>query len=389
MCIKTLLITILFIVKYCNCDPAFALTFTDFINNETWFNITKQQKFKAVAVYAGDIETYCRGCQQSTKQTKCYFNGPFINSYIYYLPLARKAAARFAVAGIDVYLTFDGLVGEGNNEYVANFGSMTSEEINAFANKTASIVCNDRNVKGLLWNVQPLASDQLFYFTILSTIIENCHKKWFLISSSIPSDLWSISFGSAGSILFPTYEYGYTRCQCSDPTHYKQWLIQQLNSLITNCEYYHVDFAVLLTATGTATIYTEYTGSNISCDGNGIVHNITCSNNMSVWIDSALTAMEYVSVKNNSHFKGVGVFGYNDRSVFQPTIPPTSVINLINEYGYFEYNNTNILSETTTTEYNITTSSTMYVDNNQSLRIVFYWVSGIMILIFILIILSG
>ena len=92
-------------------EPAFAFTYTDSKGNQDWYNIVTSEDYKAIYVYAGDVETYCRGVQDSKPSTECIFSGPNTNSYVYYTPFAQQTAAKYAKAGFDVYLNWDGRIG--------------------------------------------------------------------------------------------------------------------------------------------------------------------------------------------------------------------------------------------------------------------------------------
>ena len=63
----------------------------------------------------------------------------------------QQTAAKYAQAGFEVYLNWDGRIG--GNGYVANFGDLTQPEIQGMANATASQLCADPNVQGMGWFV--------------------------------------------------------------------------------------------------------------------------------------------------------------------------------------------------------------------------------------------
>lgn len=103
----------LLVIKVNGYQSAFAFTYTDSKANQDWYEIVTSQGYKAIYVYAGDVETYCRGVQKSNPSTECIFSGPDTNSYVYYTSFAQQTAAKYAAAGFEVYLNWDGRIGTG------------------------------------------------------------------------------------------------------------------------------------------------------------------------------------------------------------------------------------------------------------------------------------
>ena len=90
---------------------AFAFTYTDSKQNQDWFEIVSSEQYRAVYVYAGEVETYCRGVQGSSPSTECIFSGPNQNAFVYYTPFAQRTVQKYVAAGFEVYLNWDGRIG--------------------------------------------------------------------------------------------------------------------------------------------------------------------------------------------------------------------------------------------------------------------------------------
>merc|ERR1712048_816285 len=99
---------------------------------------------------------------------------------------------------------------------------------------------------------------------------------------------------------------------------------------------YSVDYQILLSGSGTTTIYTAYTGGN-QCLGGGPVYDYTCTYSMEQWMQSAVNAMNNASIATDSHFVGIGVYDYTDTNNggFQPALPPSASLDILKVNGYW------------------------------------------------------
>eukprot|EP01084_Bolivina_argentea_P052452 96357_1 len=317
-------------------QPAFAFTYTDGKANQDWFQIVTSENYKAIYVYAGDVETYCRGVQGSKPSTECIFSGPDQNSFVYYTPFAQQTVAKYAQAGFEVYLNWDGRIGTAKNDYVVNFGELTSTEITAFANATASLACAEKMAGGFGWDVEPYNNNQVPFFEQLATMVKACDKKWgiFAFPNDFNNAMWN-TFGTSGYVIDSSYDLS-TPCECVEPNKYETLLYNQLVDLKASSAKYNVPYQILLSGSGTTTIYTQYTGGN-SCLGGGPVYNYTCPYKMEEWMQSAVNAMNNASLKTDSRFVGIGVYDYTDTNNggFQPALPPSASLNLLQTSGYW------------------------------------------------------
>lgn len=128
------------IYMYPKADPAatFAFTYTDDKNQVDFYANVTAEGYKAVYVYAGDVETYCRGVAGSSPETECIWSGSEQNSWVYYTSYAQDTAAKYAEAGFQVFLNFDGRINQkGSPGYVADFSLMTTPELQGMATATA------------------------------------------------------------------------------------------------------------------------------------------------------------------------------------------------------------------------------------------------------------
>merc|ERR1712154_301293 len=128
--------------------------------------------------------------------------------------------------------------------------------------------------------------------------------------------MWN-AFGKSGFVIDSSYDLS-TPCECIEPSNYQ----------------------ILLSGSGTTTIYTQYTGGS-SCLGGGPVYNYTRPYTMEQWMQSAINAMNNVSVKTDAHFIGIGVYDYTDTNNggFQPALPPSASLNLLQTSGYWNDSN--------------------------------------------------
>eukprot|EP01084_Bolivina_argentea_P052451 96356_1 len=337
------LLCVLVVLPY---GPAFAFTYTDGKNNADFFNITTSSGYKAIYIYAGDVETICRGVQGTAPTKACYFvfqPGHQANSYVYYTDYAKQTAAKYSKQGFDVYLNWDGRIGagpKGSNTYVANFSAMNMTAIEEMANITSSYACNDDNVKGIGWDVEPFNNNQVKYFNLLSQRMKECNKQWgiFAFPNDFNENMWNTLNGTTGFVMDSSYDLS-TPCMCIEPDKYQNLLTTQLNQLKLNANKYNANYQIVLSGSGTTTIYTNYTGGN-KCLGGGIVYNYTCPYTMKQWMQSAVNAMNNVNVKQDKHFLGVVVYDYTigNNGGFMPNVPNNDELQVIKDNGYWNGN---------------------------------------------------
>ena len=131
-----------------------------------------------------------------------------------------------------------------------------------------------------------------------------------------------------------------TPCECVPPTTYEALLLEQLNALKANAAKYGVDYQLLLSGSGTTTIYTQYTAGT-QCLGGGPVYNYSCPFAMEQWMQSAVNAMDNATLKTDERFLGIGVYDYTDTNNggFQPALPPSASLDLLRTSGYWNGSN--------------------------------------------------
>ncbi len=146
--------------------------------------------------------------------------------------------------------------------------------------------------------------------------------------------MWA-TFGSAGFVIDSTYDLS-TPCECVAPQTYSALLSAQLAALKADAAQFDVEYQLLLSGSGTTTIYTQYTGG-AQCFGGGPVYNYTCPYTMEQWMQAAVDAMDGAALKSDPRFRGIGVYDYTDTNNggFQPALPPSASLELLRDSGYW------------------------------------------------------
>ena len=183
MNISVLLSFLVFSLDKVSCfGPAFAFTYTDGSQDADFFTTVSNEDYQAVYVYAGDVETYCHGVGGSSADQGCIWSGIDTNSWVYYTDYAKQTAAKYKSSNFLVYLNFDGRIGNGG--YVCDFSLMSETEINGMANATAINVCNDDNINGMGWDVEPYNNNQNIFFEKLNSYLTKCNKYSKILSAT-------------------------------------------------------------------------------------------------------------------------------------------------------------------------------------------------------------
>ena len=185
--------------------------------------------------------------------------------------------------------------------------------------------------------MEPYDNDQVPYFEILSGLLAKCNKKYglFTFPERFNTEMWTKGFGSSGFVLDSSYDLS-TPCKCIEPSEQTQLLTNSLMYLRQYADKYSIPYQILLSGSGTTTMYTSYNGGN-TCLGGGPVYNYTCPYSMADWMSASIAALDNVNVKADPLYMGVGVYDYTDTNNggFQPSLPPSKVISVLEGSGYF------------------------------------------------------
>lgn len=317
-------------------DKAAAFTYTtadqDYFSNVTGYG------FKTIYVYAGDVEMYCRGIQGSNPDTPCVFSGSGANSYIYYTEFARQAVIKYKNAGFNVYLNFDGRIGE----YVPNFSQLSLQEVEDMASTLAGIVCGESNAIGLGWDVEPFDNNQVSFFATLDRLVSVCKKTWgiFTFAERFNSTMWTTGLGNSGILLDSTYDLECSTCrpcQCVPPTandarpgqdNYASIFTTHLNYLISTSAKYNKKYQLFVAGSGTTQIYEYSTLANC--------FNQTCPWKMSDWLRAWINTADSSNLKQDPRFLGVAVYDWapGNNGGYFPNTPEPDFIQLLKSSGY-------------------------------------------------------
>jgi hypothetical protein len=109
-----------------------------------------------------------------------------------------------------VYLNFDGRILPKSEAFVPDFGILSAAEITDFVSTVATLVCNDPNVDGLGWDVEPFNNNQKNFFSELDDKLTRCGKEWgiFTFPSAMNADMWTNGLGNSGFLMVSTYDLG-------------------------------------------------------------------------------------------------------------------------------------------------------------------------------------
>ena len=338
-------------------NPTFAFTYT--AEGQNWIFDVEAEGIEAVFVYAGDVEFYCRGSPTSVDgggaspaNLACDFDGPEPNAFVYYTDDARNASAVYKAAGKEVYINFDGRITPKVMSFVPDFSKLSAAAIAQFANATASLVCNDPNVDGMAWDVEPFNKNQVPFFAQLDAKIAACGKRWgvFAFGEELGEEMWSTGLGKSGFLFDSTYDldctanqlppHGCQPCQCTPPSVYKTVLTEHLNEVMAYAKQYDKPYRLMVSGSGTTQLYEKLT-TTTTCSGagGGPVYNLTCPYTLADWMNVAVEVFDAAGVRDDSHFEGLGVYGYTTTNGggFSPVVPPSATIKVLADSGYLPY----------------------------------------------------
>eukprot|EP00591_Stephanopyxis_turris_P003476 CAMPEP_0195518442 /NCGR_PEP_ID=MMETSP0794_2-20130614/12902_1 /TAXON_ID=515487 /ORGANISM="Stephanopyxis turris, Strain CCMP 815" /LENGTH=421 /DNA_ID=CAMNT_0040647405 /DNA_START=28 /DNA_END=1293 /DNA_ORIENTATION=- len=339
-----------------NQNPTYAFTYT--AEQQNWMSAVEGDNLEAVFVYAGDVEFYCRGSPTSVdgggaspEDLACTFEGDSPNAFVYYSDFAKNASAAFKAAGKQVYINFDGRITPKVMSFVPDFSKLSATAISEFANATAAHVCNDPNVDGMAWDVEPFSNNQVSFFSQLDKHITACGKRWgvFAFGESFNEEMWTTGLGQSGFLFDSTYDLDCTAeqlppngcqpCQCTPPAVYETVLTEHLASVMALAKQYAKPYMLMVSGSGSTQLYEECTTSTCSGAGGGPVYNATCPYTMADWMEKAVKVFDTAGVKNDPNFEGIGVYGWTTTNGggFSPVVPPSANLDVLASAGYLPY----------------------------------------------------
>jgi len=310
-----------------------AFTYTDVKNKVDFFDQISAEGYDGVFVYGGDVEFYCRGQPMapsgggaSGEDVACIFAGPQQNAFVYYDDFSRATAAKYKKAGMDVWITFDGRVGQ----FVPDFSKLTAAETREFARAVANTVCYDTNVAGLSWDVEPFNNNQVEFFAQLDQRLAQCGKRWsiFAFGAAFDESMWTKGLGQTGFLLESTYDLdGGRPCDCVDPEVYRERLVQSLDSTLKEAKKHGRQVMPLFSGGGSTQIYSNITTAKCLF-GDGTVYVRDCPHTMNEYAAAAVAAVRQVGNASDLFPLGAGIYPYTttDNGGFAPSVPPAKTV---------------------------------------------------------------
>lgn len=335
--------------------PTFAFTYTS--QEEDFFEIVTGAGFHAVYVYAGDVEFYCRGQPtspsgggNSSLSEPCIFSGPCSNAFVYYEDFSRSTASKFANKGVKVLLNFDGRILPKDEAFVPDFSLLSEKELEEFAVAVGSHVCNDPNVEGMGWDVEPFDNNQIYFFRKLDEVISSCQKEFgvFTFAENMNETMWTEGLGNSGFLLDSTYDlpcdpndlppYGCQACQCTPPAVYKSILSKHMENLVNMSTKYQKPFQLVLSGSATTQMYEKVTTSTCKYEnarGHEII-NRDCNTTMHDWIEAAIEVFQDFNVPSNPLFRGFVVYEWTAKASdgLEPSVVQEDVLNSLKQAGF-------------------------------------------------------
>merc|ERR1711865_32127 len=326
-------------------NPTFAFTYTSKAQDWT----TQTSDYEAVYVYAGDVELWCRGSPTATSAGKgsqtstslpCHFEaGPKQNAFVYYSSFARSAAAKYKAAGKSVYLNFDGRIAPKSLSYLPNFKLLTTSEVTQLAAAIGDLVCNDENVDGMGWDVEPFNNNQLGFFTALDARLTACGKRWgvFAFGEDFSDSMWRYGLGSSGFLLDSMYdldcskaqlpETGCQACHCTPPAVYAEVLVPHVHAVMAKARLHQKPYRLMVSGSASTQLYESLSDESCSSAGDGGMYNASCPYTMSDWMLEVIQVLESARVRDDPLFEGLAVYGYSSArdGGFEPIVPPPTV----------------------------------------------------------------
>ena len=328
-----------------NTNPTFAFTYT--AKDQDWYSAVTDGGMEAVFVYAGDVEFYCRGSPTSAEggspsptSLPCTFVGDSPNAFVYYSNFSKAASAKYKAAGKTVYINFDGRISPKIMSFVPTFNKLSSSAVSEFAAATAALVCDDPNVDGMAWDVEPYNNDQVQFFSELDKHITACGKRWgvFAFGETFDADMWTTGLGQSGFLFDSTYDLDCDQCkpcQCTSPSLYKTALTSHLDAVMSLAKQYQKPYRLMVSGSGTTQLYQELTTSTCTGAGGGPAYNTSCPYTMAEWMTTAVDVFNAAGVRDDPLFEGIGVYGWTttDGGGFSPVTPPSDALQVLANGG--------------------------------------------------------
>lgn len=334
-----------------------------FVNSIASYNTKAQSihQINQIYAYATDMEMYCKGSGQSTKNTSCtsnlmqeYYDTKFMKGKTPTGPLSVAAYASLTNAGIQVknIPIIDGRVdianpGDPNNEndLLDSFNILTPSEAAAYADNISVAICSDDNIDGIQFDIEPFSftGDKGAYQTGKNTNLPTTGQQYFYQEiakqfatnpqcrdSKHPQGRVFSVFTYASAITpvvaktFTQYGNGFIVDSLYDlgpnpggvattPTDYAKYVNAEIKAMKTIADQYNLPYKFAVSAAASVHEF-EMSGS------------IPTTYHQVDYLKAVYTALWNNNIYNDPNFKGIDIWGWSNAMWWADVTNPNSVL---------------------------------------------------------------
>lgn len=297
--------------------------------------------------YGGDMEMYCHGSGGSDKNTPCTLD----KMHVFYGNGAKSTKSYFDTFNqsgvmVEVMPVIDGVLNAtGKNDYLSALNSVDEPTAKKYADKVAAVFCQDENVAGIQFDLEPFDADQsglIYFFTQLAKDFAGQHSDksddtFHCVNNRYPTGRVFSIFTVArkinaktaailnqyhnGYIVDPLYDLGEpVKNQAISPENYRRYALREINAMMQKANQYQVAFQFAIPVAAT---HHEFE----SRDG------IASGYQQIEYVRAAIEAMDTVNVRLSSFYKGIALWTFIERlDLHNPGYTPTKPSALMKTY---------------------------------------------------------
>lgn len=313
--------------------------FANLIND---YNLSAEigHKITQVFSYGGDMEMYCQGSGESDPNETCTSK----NMLIYYdssSTTAYYAAAYKTSDPVSMVPIVDGRLDQkGASDLLSALNHLDQPTAELYADKVAALYCNDDQVSGIQFDIEPFDINQpgqaYFYQQIAKDLAGknnpnsdgsdplNCvnaaHPKGrffsvFTFAKNVDGKVASVlNSHQNGYVVDSLYDLGPNAGGIANsPEDFRRYVSQEVQDMLAKAKQYNVNFQFAIPAAASAHEFESKAGKNTGY-------------RQIDYVKAAFDAIDALHAKQDSHFLGMAIWAWNDRMIwhgeeYTPAIP--------------------------------------------------------------------
>jgi hypothetical protein len=288
--------------------------------------------------YGGDMEMYCHGSGGSDKKTPCTVD----KMHVFYGNGAKSTKTYFDLfsqAGVQVEMmpVIDGVVNAtGANDYLSALNTLDQASASRYADKVAALFCQNDNVAGVQFDLEPFDADQpgqAYFFEQIAKDFAGEQKEgvsdpYHCVNSRYPTGRMFSVFTVArkvnaktaailnqyhnGYIVDPLYDLSSpAKGQAISPDEYGRYAAREINAMVQKANDYHVAFQFAIPVAAT---HHEFESRDGSASGYQQID----------YVRAAIVAMDAVNARSSRNYKGIALWTFIERlDLRNPGYTPT------------------------------------------------------------------